>query len=117
MRHWRIWLFVVAMIGIFGLCIYSGMPPGTSILPAPPRAEVIPPAATQAEPAAPATQAAQVTVEATGTATEAPTDVPQETEVAAAEVDYCVECHTDKQQLIDTAAPEEVVVEESEGAG
>lgn len=117
MRHWRIWLFVIAIIGIFGLCIYSGMPAGSSFLREPSRAESVPPTATQAEPAAPATQAAQVTVEATGTATDAPTEAPQETEIAAAPVDYCVQCHTDKQQLIDTAAPEEVVVKESEGAG
>lgn len=31
--------------------------------------------------------------------------------------DNCVDCHTDKNQLIDTAKPEEVVEEESEGAG
>ncbi len=36
---------------------------------------------------------------------------------AAEQVDYCVECHTDKDMLIDTAAPEEEVVKESEGAG
>jgi hypothetical protein len=32
-------------------------------------------------------------------------------------VDQCVECHTDKSKLIDTAKPEEVVVKESEGTG
>jgi len=31
--------------------------------------------------------------------------------------DNCVDCHTDKSQLIDTAKPEEVVEKESEGAG
>ncbi len=31
--------------------------------------------------------------------------------------DRCVECHTDKSMLIDTAKPEEVVEQESEGTG
>ena len=33
------------------------------------------------------------------------------------EVDYCLDCHTDKQRLIDTAKPEEVVISENEGEG
>lgn len=41
--------------------------------------------------------------------------VPTATEVAA--VNYCVECHTDKDQLIQTAKPEEEVESESEGVG
>jgi hypothetical protein len=36
------------------------------------------------------------------------------TETAA---DACLACHADKQQLIDTAKPEEEKVKESEGAG
>jgi hypothetical protein len=31
--------------------------------------------------------------------------------------DYCLECHSDKQRLIDNAKPEEKVIKESEGAG
>jgi len=31
--------------------------------------------------------------------------------------DHCLNCHTDKDRLIDTAAPEEEVVEESSGEG
>ena len=37
--------------------------------------------------------------------------------VDAVEPDHCLECHTDKERLIETAKPEEVVVSESEGAG
>lgn len=32
-------------------------------------------------------------------------------------VDYCLECHTDKDRLIDTARPEEEVISESKGEG
>jgi PBP1b-binding outer membrane lipoprotein LpoB len=32
-------------------------------------------------------------------------------------VNECLECHTDKQRLIDNARPEEVVEKESEGVG
>ncbi len=32
-------------------------------------------------------------------------------------VDYCLQCHTDKDQLILNARPEEEIVEESEGTG
>ncbi len=36
---------------------------------------------------------------------------------AAAKVDYCLSCHTDKEQLISTAKPEEPVESESKGVG
>lgn len=59
------------------------------------------------------------------------TDVPQVTETPGAEdpstdstpivegvfLNECRNCHTDKQRLIDTAKPEEVVEKESSGAG
>ncbi len=36
---------------------------------------------------------------------------------AAEPPNYCLDCHTDQQTLIDTAKPEEPVVKESEGEG
>ncbi len=33
------------------------------------------------------------------------------------ETDYCLDCHADKERLIDTAKPEEIVESENEGAG
>lgn len=51
----------------------------------------------------------------TPTATPAQPVVPQPT--AAAKVDYCLSCHTDKEQLISTAKPEEPVESESKGVG
>ena len=32
-------------------------------------------------------------------------------------INYCLDCHTDKDQLISTAKPEEEVISENEGAG
>jgi hypothetical protein len=42
-----------------------------------------------------------------------PTELPTE----EAQVNYCVECHGDKDMLIDTAKPEQEVISENEGAG
>ena len=47
------------------------------------------------------------------TAISHPIDVP----VAYVESNHCLDCHSDKQELIDTAKPEEVVESESSGAG
>lgn len=132
MRHWRIWLYLVAMIAILGSCVLAGIPNGLDFLSAPTPvsqeavsqntapAETVSTASevhTEAPPATD-TQAPEITAAPTGEEAEAPTEAPTQTEVAAvAQVDNCVECHTDKDQLIDTAAPEEEVVEESEGAG
>lgn len=57
-----------------------------------------------------------------------PTPVPQASQPTPAEVfpvsqkieapeNYCVSCHTDKEQLIAAAKPEEMVEAESSGAG
>ena len=45
----------------------------------------------------------------------APTAEPMEEPVV--EENFCLSCHTDKEQLIATAKPEEVVEEESSGVG
>ncbi|MEW5870552.1 MAG: hypothetical protein AB1894_14860 [Chloroflexota bacterium] len=45
-----------------------------------------------------------------------PTEAPAPTKSADL-VDYCLECHIDKQALIDNARPEEEVISENEGAG
>lgn len=42
---------------------------------------------------------------------------PTATVEVVVNVDYCVDCHTDKEQLISTAKPEEVAEEESSGVG
>lgn len=39
------------------------------------------------------------------------------TESSEAEIDHCLACHSDQQQLIDTAAPVVEAPKESEGAG
>jgi hypothetical protein len=46
-----------------------------------------------------------------------PTVEPTETVEVVVQVDYCVDCHTDKEQLISTAKPEETAEEESSGVG
>jgi hypothetical protein len=59
------------------------------------------------------------TIEPTATLTQEPTATPTleptPTEVVVA--DYCIECHTDKEQLIATAKEEEPAESESKGVG
>ena len=48
------------------------------------------------------------------------TAVPTSTPAVITEtmaVDYCLDCHIDKEMLIDTAEPEEEVISENEGEG
>ncbi len=50
--------------------------------------------------------------------TEEPAPEPEPAPVVEAEeVDHCLDCHTDKESLVSTAKPVEIVVAESEGAG
>jgi len=55
----------------------------------------------------------------TATPSEAPAEapIPIKMNVKMAESDECAACHNDKQRLIDTARPEEVIEKESTGAG
>lgn len=43
--------------------------------------------------------------------------VPEKVDFQVVESDECAACHIDKQRLIDTAKPEEIVEAESSGAG
>ncbi len=58
-------------------------------------------------------------VAATAIATPQPEETPIITTpvIEGAFLNECRNCHTDKQRLIDTARPEEVVVKESTGTG
>jgi hypothetical protein len=115
MRHWKIWLYLVGMIAILGSCIFVSLPGGSIVPRTPTQAEAAPQTDIRAEKAVPV---AEVAIEPTAEEKETPTEAPVETEIAVVnQVDQCVECHTDKEQLINTAAPEEEHVEESEGAG
>ena len=50
--------------------------------------------------------------------TEEPAPAPELAPVVeAVEVDYCLDCHTDKARLIDTAKPEVIAIVENEGEG
>jgi len=57
--------------------------------------------------------------EAEGEADQSAEQAPEETvaEEPMVAVDYCIECHTDQQALIDTAKPQEEVHSENEGEG
>jgi hypothetical protein len=56
---------------------------------------------------------------AEGAAAETDDSTPEETvaEAPITKVDYCIECHTDQQALIDTAKPQEEIHSENEGEG
>ena len=70
------------------------------------------------EPAEPTETATQAPPTPTETLAPKATTEPTPTEEVVAEVsDACLACHSDKDQLIDTAAPEEKVPSESSGVG
>ena len=63
------------------------------------------------------TEAVIETEEPTEEPTQEPTDEPTEAAPAQVSEDACLDCHSDQQMLIDTAAPVEEVESENEGAG
>lgn len=84
---------------------------GNSETPEAPEAEA---EATGVAEVEPQTEAAEVGASAEADANEDPTE---DAMLVEEEPDYCVECHLDQQALIDTAAPVEEVIKESEGPG
>ena len=112
-REWIILIGVVLIILITAGCGGEASP--TIELPVP--------TVTQGEPSAPPTEIPPTEIEPTDTPTEEPTAVPTEepdptpTEEPTEAADACIDCHTDKQALIDTAKPEDEVVSENEGEG
>ncbi|MBN1668248.1 MAG: hypothetical protein JW862_14240 [Anaerolineales bacterium] len=73
----------------------------------------------EAEPTAVAVVAPEAEVAAASAAAQDVTDdnPDENTMLAEDEPDYCVDCHLDQQALIDTAAPVDEVIKESEGPG
>ncbi len=55
--------------------------------------------------------------EATEIAPEVTVELPTAAPLPTQEPNYCLDCHTDKDQLIANAKPEETTESESEGAG
>lgn len=92
MHSWKSWLGLAVL-----LCLLAACAPQPSVS-----------APVEAEPVGP---------EAVPTETTAPSPIPESTATETAETDACVDCHTDKDQLILTAKVEEEIPEESEGTG
>lgn len=61
--------------------------------------------------------ACQAAPAATVAAPEATVELPTAAPLPTQEPNYCLDCHTDKDQLIANAKPEETTESESEGAG
>jgi hypothetical protein len=65
----------------------------------------------------PAGEVALVDEEALAPAPTEAAALPEQSDAEDEDVDECLRCHTDRQMLIETAAPEEVVISENEGEG
>jgi hypothetical protein len=78
-------------------------------------------ACSEAQPEAGAIPAAEVALIDEEAVAPAPTEAaavgPEQPMAGDEDVDECLRCHTDKEMLIDTAKPEEVVISENEGEG
>lgn len=92
MHSWKSWLGLAVLICLLVAC-------------APQAPQAVP---VETEPVMP---------EAVPTETTAPSPTPESTATETVETDACVDCHTDKDQLILTAKVEEEIPEESEGTG
>jgi hypothetical protein len=115
MRHWKIWLYLIGMTAIIISCVLVSNPNDITTPFAPTQNEL---ASQTVIPVRTTAPISEVAITSTAEVTDTPTEAPTVTEIAAVDqVDQCVECHTDSAKLIDTAAPEEEIVEESEGAG
>ncbi|MCA9932594.1 MAG: hypothetical protein KC415_01630 [Anaerolineales bacterium] len=93
-------LTLILAVGLFSGC-QSKAGESTAVSNEPAATEITP------SPADTATQIAE-------NPTEDPADLPEE-EIAP--VDECLNCHIDKEMLIQTANPEEEVISENEGEG
>ena len=67
--------------------------------------------------AAVAAAAVEPVVEATAVPTAVPTEEVETVATEPEPIDYCLDCHIDKELLIETADPEEEVISENEGEG
>jgi hypothetical protein len=112
-RTWSNYFFLLIVAVFLAACGAEESPAPTEQAAAP---EVVAEetATSSPEPTATATE----TPTPTETVAPTPTTEPTATaEVVAETSDECLACHSDKEQLIETAAPEEKVPSESSGVG
>ena len=106
LKRWLAWTVCVLLLAACSAPQATALP-ATIAVTQPPATQ--PPATATTAPTATATTAASPTPANT------PTTAPTATE--AVQANACIECHTDKDQLIQTAKVEEEKPKESEGAG